>query len=120
MGDTGGPYTLGHLAEALGAVLEGDAERVIRGVAPLETAGPDQISFVTHPKYLPLAASSRAGALLKLLPPPPPLTPGIPPSALVASDSRVHASASVGAFAVVRPRAVIGARARILPLVYVR
>jgi len=43
MGDTGGPYTLGQLAEALGAVLEGDAERVIRGVAPLETAGPDQI-----------------------------------------------------------------------------
>jgi len=145
MGDTGGPYTLGQLAEALGAVLEGDAERVIRGVAPLETAGPDQISFVTHPKYLPLAASSRAGALLvahdvkelrgpllraaspqaaliallKLFHPSPPLTPGIHPSALVASDSRVHASASVGAFAVVRPRAVIGARARIFPLVYV-
>src|SRR3989304_1398867 len=64
MGDTGGPYTLGQLAEARGAVLEGDAERVIRGVAPLETAGSDQISFVTHPKYLPLAAASRAGALL--------------------------------------------------------
>src|SRR3972149_6650754 len=144
MGDTGGPYPLGQLAEALGAVLEGGAERVIRGVAPLETAGPDQISFVTHPKYLPLAASSRAGALLvardvkeirgpllraaspqaaliallKLFHPSPPLTPGIHPSALVASDSRVHASASVGAFAVIQPRALIGARARIFPLVY--
>src|SRR3990172_10508162 len=64
MGDTGGPYALGQLAEALGAVREGDAERVIRGVAPLEAAGSDQISFVTHPKYLPLAAASRAGALL--------------------------------------------------------
>src|SRR3989304_5621646 len=110
MGDTGGPYALGELAGALGAVLEGDAERVIRGVAPLETAGPDQISFVTHPKYLPLAASSRAGALrvprdvkeprgpllraaspqtalialIKLFHPASPLRPGIHPSALVA------------------------------------
>ncbi|MBI3031222.1 MAG: UDP-3-O-(3-hydroxymyristoyl)glucosamine N-acyltransferase [Candidatus Rokubacteria bacterium] len=145
MGDGGGPYTLGQLAEAVGAVLEGDAERVMRGIAPLETAGPDQISFVTHPKYLPLAASSRAGALLvgaeikdlrppllrvaspqaaliallKLFHPSPPPAPGVHPSALVAPDCRVHASASVGAFAVIRPRAVIGARARIFPLVYV-
>jgi UDP-3-O-[3-hydroxymyristoyl] glucosamine N-acyltransferase len=59
-----GPYTLGELARALGAALEGDPWRVIAGVAPLETAGPDQISFLTHPKYLPLARSSRAGALL--------------------------------------------------------
>ena len=145
MADTGGPYTLGQLAQALGAVLEGDAERVITGVAPLETAGPDQVSFVTHPKYLSLAASSRAGALLvphdvkelrgpllraaspqtaliallRLFHPTPPLSPGIHPSALVASDSRVHPGAVVGAFAVIQPRAVVGARARIFPLVYV-
>src|SRR3989304_4576735 len=31
MGDTGGPYTLGQLAEALGAVLAGDAERGMGG-----------------------------------------------------------------------------------------
>lgn len=145
MADTGGPYTLGQLAQALGAVLEGDPERVIRGVAPLETAGPDQLSFVTHPKYLPLAASSRAGALLvgaevkdlrapllraaspqtaliallKLFHPAPPFSAGIHPSALVASDSRIHPNASVGAFAVIQPRAVVGPRARIFPMVYV-
>jgi UDP-3-O-[3-hydroxymyristoyl] glucosamine N-acyltransferase len=145
MGDRGGPYTLGQLAEALGAALEGDAERIIRGVAPLETAGPDQISFVTHPKYLPLAASSRAGALLvgaevkelrtpllraaspqtaliallKLFYPAPPFQPGIHASALVASGSHIHPAASVGAFSVIQPRALIGARARIFPLVYV-
>ena len=64
MASTGGPYTLGQLAQALGAVLEGDAQRVITGVASLDRAGPDQISFVTNRKYLPLAKSSRAGALL--------------------------------------------------------
>lgn len=145
MGERGGPYTLGQLAQALGAVLEGDARRVITGVAPLDAAGPEQISFVTDPKYLPLARSSRAGALLvpadvkdlrghllripspqsaliallKLFHPAPPLSPGIHPSALVAPDSRVHPEASVGAFAVVQPRAVVGARARIFPLAYV-
>ncbi len=145
MAEMGGSYTLGQLARALGAVLEGDPERVIRGVAPLETAGPDEISFVTHPKFLPRGVSSRAGALLvandvkevrgallrvaspqtaliallRLFHPAPPLVSGIHPSALVASDSRVDASASVGAFAVILPGAVIGARARIFPLVYV-
>jgi len=145
MAETGGPYTLGQLARALGAVLEGDAQRVITGVASLDAAGPDQISFVTNPKYLPLARSSRAGALLvptdaqdlrgpllrapspqsalitliKLFHPAPPLSPGVHPSALVAPDSRVHPEAFVGAFAVIQPRAVVGARARIFPLAYV-
>src|SRR5438552_3382104 len=40
-------FTLGQLAEALGATLEGDAARVVRGVAPLESAGPDDVSFLT-------------------------------------------------------------------------
>lgn len=141
----GGPYTLGQLARALGAALEGDAERVVTGVAPLETAGPAEISFVTEARYLPLARSSRAGAflvpsdlrelpgpllrtpsphlalvaLLKLFHPAAPLVPGTHPSALVAPGSRVHPDASVGAFAVIQRDAVVGARARIFPFVYV-
>jgi UDP-3-O-[3-hydroxymyristoyl] glucosamine N-acyltransferase len=140
-----GPYTLGELAQALGAALEGDPGRVIAGVAPLETAGPDQISFLTHPKYLSLAKSSRAGALLvpedtvglqspllrssapqralisllQLFHPTPPVVPGVHPAALVATTARVHPEASVGAFSVVEDGAVIGSRARIFPMVYV-
>ena len=145
MAAMGGPYTLGQLAEALGAALEGDAQRLITGVASLDMAGPDEISFVTNRKYLPLARSSRAGAflvpadvkdlhapllkspspqmaliaLLRLFHPSPALSPGVHPSALVAPDSRIHPEASVGAFAVIQPRAVVGARARIFPLAYV-
>jgi UDP-3-O-[3-hydroxymyristoyl] glucosamine N-acyltransferase len=145
MRGTGGPYTLGRLAELLGADLEGDAERVVTGVAPLETASPDEISFVRERRALPLAGTSRAGALLvphdvtqfpvpllrsaspetaliallKLFHPAPPLSPGIHPAALVAPDSRIHPEAWVGALAVIQPRAVVGARARIFPLVYV-
>lgn len=145
MGDARGPYKLGQLARTLGGVLEGDSDYLIRGVAPLETAGPDQISFVTHPSYLQLAATSAAGALLvpsdakelrgrlvrvtspqtaliallNLFYPAPPLTAGIHPSARVAPDSRVDPSASVGAYAVIESRAVVGSRARVFPLVYV-
>lgn len=140
-----GPYTLGELARALGATLEGDPGRVVAGVAPLEAAGPDQIAFLTHRKYRSLAKSSRAGAflvpedatdvqghllrsgaperafisLLRLFHPPSSVTPGVHPAALVAPDARVHPEAQVGAFAVVEAGAVIGKRARIFPFVYV-
>ena len=46
------------------ASLEGDAERVVTGVAPLEAAGPGDVSFLTDPRYLKQAESSRAGAFL--------------------------------------------------------
>ncbi len=56
-------FTLGQLAEALGATLEGDPARVVRGVAPLESAGPDDVSFLTDARYRAAAqASKRARA----------------------------------------------------------
>ena len=44
-----GSFTLGELAATLEARLEGDPARRVSGVAPLESAGPDQISFLTDP-----------------------------------------------------------------------
>ena len=57
-------FTLGELAEVLQARLEGDPARVVVGVAPLESAGPDQISFLTDPRYHGAARASRAGAFV--------------------------------------------------------
>src|SRR5438132_13795266 len=57
-------FTLGQLAEALGATLEGDAARVVRGVAPLESAGPDDVAFLTDARYHLAAQASRAGAFV--------------------------------------------------------
>jgi UDP-3-O-[3-hydroxymyristoyl] glucosamine N-acyltransferase len=138
-------FTLGELAKTLGATLEGDPGRRVTGVASLEAAGPEQISFLIDGRYRPAAETSRAGALLVSekvsgLPGPllrssapqqalialltlfhPTASPpaGIDASAIVARDARVDPTASVGALAVIGAGAVIGPRVRIHPLVYV-
>jgi UDP-3-O-[3-hydroxymyristoyl] glucosamine N-acyltransferase len=138
-------FTLGRLADALGASLQGDAGRVVSGVAPLDAAGPDQVSFLTERKYLAQAQVSRAGALLVgrdvaglagpllrvdrpqqalivllgLFHPEPIPEPGVHPTACVAGDARVDRSASVGPLAVVEAEAVIGPHTRVGALCFV-
>lgn len=55
---------LGSIVEALGGELHGDAGFVIEGLAPLESAGPDQISFLSHPKYKNQLAVSKAACVI--------------------------------------------------------
>jgi UDP-3-O-[3-hydroxymyristoyl] glucosamine N-acyltransferase len=57
-------FTLGELAGHVGAILKGSGGLLIKGVASLEDAQPDQISFVSDPRYTPLAATCRAAALI--------------------------------------------------------
>lgn len=52
------------LAEWLGATYEGDGERELTGVAPLETAGSSELAFVGSRKAGAQAGSSSAGCLL--------------------------------------------------------
>ncbi|MFM7004835.1 MAG: LpxD N-terminal domain-containing protein, partial [Limnohabitans sp.] len=42
---------LGDIVEALGGSLHGSSEILIAQLAPLETAGPHDLSFLSHPKY---------------------------------------------------------------------
>lgn len=42
-------YRLGEIAEALGAELRGDPETQVSGLATLQAAGPDQLSFWQTP-----------------------------------------------------------------------
>src|SRR5437773_3418165 len=138
-------FTLGQLAEALGATLEGDAARVVRGVAPLESAGPDDVSFLPDGRHRAAAQTSRAAAfvagagvtglpapvlrvaapqqamidLLLLFHPAPPLVAGVHPTAIVAADARIDATAAVGPLVVIEAGARIGARARVGALAYV-
>lgn len=57
-------YTLGEIAERLGGELDGPADLPIHGVAPLNSAGPTDITFLNNDKYLGQVEESRAGAIL--------------------------------------------------------
>ncbi len=46
------------------ATIDGDADRRIVSVAPLETAGAAQLAFLANPRYRAAARSSRAGAIV--------------------------------------------------------
>ena len=56
--------TLASLVDRLGGRLCGDPDWVIAGLAPLHSAGPDQISVLSHPKYHVQLAASQAGCVI--------------------------------------------------------
>ncbi len=56
--------TVGELANKLGAELQGDAARPVKGAAPLETAGPEDVSFLARRKYVPYLAATQAAAVI--------------------------------------------------------
>ncbi|HZY18196.1 MAG TPA: UDP-3-O-(3-hydroxymyristoyl)glucosamine N-acyltransferase [Ramlibacter sp.] len=55
---------LGDLVDSLGGELHGDREACIDGLAPLESAGPTQLSFLSNPRYQQQLAASRAGCVI--------------------------------------------------------
>lgn len=63
--DRAGPFKLAALAELSGAtLLHGEkAGSFISDVAPLEAAGPEEVSFLENRKYIEAFARSRAGAV---------------------------------------------------------
>lgn len=128
--------TLGQLAEALGATLKGPEALQIAGLATLQEAGPGQLSFLANPQYRKYLDNCQAGAVLlkaadaesfagnalivadpyqayarisHLFDPKPKAVAGIHPSAVVAEDAQVDASASIGPFAVIESGARIEA-----------
>ena len=130
------------IARLLDAELQGGADPEITGAAPLDRAGPADLTLVAHPRYLPYVEPSRAGlflvkadladrmtverprivvadvhaALVSLLPtlyPTRAEPPGIHPTAVIAGDAELGADVVVGPYAVVGAGARIGARARL-------
>ena len=130
------------IAELLEAELEGGADPDITGAAPLDRAGPGQLSFVANARYIPYVGTSRAGLLLvtpdladrvtgerprivlddvhaglaRLLPvlyPEPEPEPGVDPTASIAATAELGDGVTVGPFVVIGERSVVGAGARI-------
>ena len=121
--------------------MVGDAGLEITGVAPMEQAGPNEVTFLANPKYAHKVKLSRAGAILiaepvrdgpitslvsknpyldfartlELFYQPPRPAPGIHPLAWVAGTASIGENASIGPFAVVGERVTIGRNAVVHP-----
>jgi len=55
---------LSDLAERIGARLHGDGDPLVRGVASLESAGPDEVAFLANARYARHLATTRAAAVM--------------------------------------------------------
>jgi UDP-3-O-[3-hydroxymyristoyl] glucosamine N-acyltransferase len=140
-----GPYNLAQVALAAGGTAI-EADLLLTGVAPLQAAGPAEVSFLDNRRYTSALERTRAGAVIvhpdmirrvpssaiaivtaatyegwarvaMLFYAPPPLSPGIHSTASVASSAKVHSTASVGPFASIEDRVCIGPHCRIGPYV---
>ncbi len=131
---------LAELAQHLGAVLEGDPSLSVTGVASLEGAGPEELTFVANPKYAALARTTRAAAVLvepefprietatlriknpylafaraiEVFYQPPAYAPGVHPTAVISPSAKIGANAHIGAYVVVGDDVKIGEDAVLL------
>jgi UDP-3-O-[3-hydroxymyristoyl] glucosamine N-acyltransferase len=134
--------TLAEVARIAGGELEGDPGRVVRRVAPLDQAGPEDLSFVAEARYNAYVSGTRAAAVLvargaavplpegaaavrvddprralvRILPalhPAAPLPPGTHPTAVVEAGAAVDPGATVGPYAVIGEGARIARGARV-------
>jgi UDP-3-O-[3-hydroxymyristoyl] glucosamine N-acyltransferase len=128
--------TLGDLAAQLGCQLDGDGQLEVARVAPVEDAGPGDLTFLANPKYTSELERTRATAaivgfditrapcaLLRtrnpylafaratgLLFPQERPAPGVHSTAIVAADATLGDAVSIGPYVVIESGARIGAR----------
>ncbi|MGA3325263.1 MAG: UDP-3-O-(3-hydroxymyristoyl)glucosamine N-acyltransferase [Terriglobia bacterium] len=125
---------LGELAARLGCQLEGPEDLEITGVAGMDEADADEITFLSNPKYLPKLPTARAGAIiagpdvdtlgkpvlrsadpymsfaqaLEIFYPPQRPTVGIHPTAVIAPDAKLGRNPSIGPYVVIEAGAELG------------
>ena len=56
--------TLAELAQKIGGQLVGDGGRVVTGAAPLDSAGPGEVSFLANPRYAKHMAQTKAAGVI--------------------------------------------------------
>jgi len=138
-----GPYPLAIVAGVAGGIAD-ERDLIFEGVAPLQTAGPNEVSFLDNRRYASALGRTLAGAVIvhpdmagrvpvrtvaivttdpyaawarvaALFYPVPPASPGIHPSAIVAEGAIVDPSAEIGPLSVIEAGAEIGPNSRIGP-----
>lgn len=133
---------LAELARHTQGRVVGDAEVLIDAVCTLHEGRPDAISFLANPRYRKYLPDTRAGAVIlsesdldacsvpalvvddpyvayariaQLLYAESPPEPGVAASAVIAEDSEVDSTASIGHYVVIEAGVVIGPRVSIGP-----
>jgi UDP-3-O-[3-hydroxymyristoyl] glucosamine N-acyltransferase len=133
---------LSEIASRLGAELVGDGDVEITGVAGIEHARPDQVTFIANPRYASLAKSTKAAAILvepdfpalertatlrirncyhafaetiKIFYTAPRYAPGIHPTAVIDPLAVLGPGAHIGAYVVIGADVVLGEDAVLLP-----
>jgi UDP-3-O-[3-hydroxymyristoyl] glucosamine N-acyltransferase len=130
------PRSLAEIAELIGGKLEGNGSLQIQGVADLQGASPNELSFFAHPRYEAAARATKAGALLVgptapqdlgaarirvpnpsaaftqvamlFAPNPTPRISGVHPSAVIAPGVRLGKSVGIGPHVVIEEGAELG------------
>ena len=135
-------FSLGSLAVRFGLELQGDPDTRVSHVATLSQAMPGSLSFLANSKYRKNLRTTCAGAVVlsaadaeicpvaaliapnpylsyariaELLHPESKAVPGVHPAAVVAPGTRIPASATVGALAVIEEEVEIGERVVVGP-----
>lgn len=136
------PIRLGELATSQGCELIGDPDVIVSGVASLQNASPESLSFLASSSYLSQLPATKAAAVVlraesagacpvaalisdnpyatyarmaALVCPEPLFAPGIHATALVADSATIADSAHIAATAVIGERTVIGEHAVVGP-----
>jgi UDP-3-O-[3-hydroxymyristoyl] glucosamine N-acyltransferase len=138
-----GPYPLAVVADAACGIAP-QLDLLLEGLGPLQTAGPNEVSFLDNRRYASALERTLAGAVIvhpdlqarvpattvaivtsepaigwahvaALFHPVPPVRSGIHPSAIVAEGAHVDPTAEVGPLCVIETGAEIGPGCRIGP-----
>ena len=138
-----GPFSVAEIARMAGGTAA-RTTRMLKGVAPLETAGQDDVSFLHDKRYAGALANSHAGAVVvhpdmaaavpatavaisakatyegwarvaRMFHPLPPVNPGIHATAFVAHGATVDSTAEIGPFCCIEVGAAIGPNTRLGP-----
>ncbi len=134
---------LGRIAEIIGCALEGPADLEITGLAGMEDANEEQLTFLSNPKYIPKLKHSAAGAIIvsrdTRVPDRPVLraddpylafaraleifhaevrpSAGVHPTAVIALSAKIGPNASIGSYVVIEEDVEIGSDCVLKPFV---
>ena len=145
--DTSIKLTAGEIAQRVGGVLEGDASRIIDGVAGLIEACAQDLSFLGSPRYMQYMAQTAAAAVIVgqdwrgicpaavirvrnpeeaffkiaelFRPAPVQYAPGIHAAAVIAADAKIGRDVTIGPFCVIEPGVTIGDRSVLVASCYI-